>query len=134
MPTKQISQISSLYKIILTDLFLAENTKVSTIKSEYFRGKINALRKILDYIEFQPDQNPADVLEWYVDARSDGWQCEALMPDGNHWNHAILRKGEYLAKVDLLAGYLILWKNKEEVRPKFPYKTNECYSTKYLDG
>lgn len=90
---------------------------------DYFRGQIDLIRKVLHFAGEEVEvQNRADILEWYVAARSDGWQCESFTPEGDHWDHAILVKEKYLAEVDIVRGRAILWHHGNEIQLQVPYQ------------
>jgi hypothetical protein len=130
-----MSKNSSLHRIILADLYRAEailsdaensKKKQHAPTVEYFRGQLDVLRKLIHVAERYPQQNPCEALMWYVDARADGWECEPLFLEGDHWEHALLRKENLVAQVDIVAGHVTLWRDGEEIEPVFPYN-NERY-------
>jgi len=103
----------------------AENSKKKAHQPtvEYFRGQRDLIAKVLHYArQAVQKQNRDDVLAWYVAARSDGWECESFFPSDDHWEHAILTREKYVADVDIVLGYLVLWLDHKELKPKFPYK------------
>jgi hypothetical protein len=117
--------------LLLTELARAEfvvadansgNKKAHGPTVDYFKGQADLIRRVLHFAgEEVTQQNRADILEWYVAARSDGWECESFVPDGDHWEHAILMKENWMAEVDMVRGRCILWHHSSEVQLKAPY-------------
>ena len=94
-------------------------------------GQSIAYRKILALLG-EPSAfivyNREDLLEWYVNARSDGWTCQKAMPKGNNWEHAFLRKTPLRAEINMEKGRLSVWlQNGKTIDEVMPYEVLKSY-------
>ena len=118
-------------------LLTAENSKKKSHGPtiDYFRGQVDALRKIMQYADAEkPQQNPGDVMIWYVSARADGWMCTPFFPEGDHWEQALLTKENLTAQVDIVAGHVTMWRDGQEIQPTFPYEQCDKTSSRSCAG
>jgi hypothetical protein len=96
---------------------------------EFHRGVAATCQKVLAYIDstIKSVYDIVDVINWYVSARSDEWDCTAYKPEGCHWDKAILRKNGYLAIIDLELGHITIWSPQQKrIQPSFPYDNRWC--------
>ena len=91
-------------------------------------GSMMMLQKVLALLDNVPSAwySKSDLLQWYVNARSEGWDCEAYQPEGDHWKHAILTKNGYVAEIDIPGGTLIVYRpDRTQVDQPTPYRKND---------
>jgi hypothetical protein len=68
------------------------------------------------------EYNEAELIEWYVNARSDGWACEAPTDESDHWKEAILYKDGHVAEIDIPGGTLVVYlQDRTKVHEPIPY-------------
>lgn len=89
-----------------------------------FEGQLLALKKIEAWLDspLVLRYNRGELLEWYVNARTDGWKCQSAMPNSDYWEHAYLKRGKLKAEIDIPGGTLIVWdKDNNEIQKVMPY-------------
>lgn len=90
------------------------------------------LQKVLSLLDNVPAAryHKPELLQWYVAARSEGWDCEATHPEGDHWEQALLTKNGYVAEIDIPGGKLAVYRpDQTQIDEPTPYKKRD-YTTK----
>jgi hypothetical protein len=93
--------------------------------TDVYRGLTLGLQKVQCLLDDMPSPryHEGDLLEWYVIARTAGWQCDAFMPTGDRWEHALLTKNGNIAQIDVPGGTLVVYRrDRSLVHEPIPYK------------
>ena len=102
-----------------------KNKKAHQPTVDIHRGMVLAIEKVLAVLDKPtlPTHNEGELLEWYVLARVDGWQCKAPMSQGDHWKQALLTRQRFVAEIDIPRGTLSVWTpNKTQIENPIPYR------------